>query len=131
MIWGEETVGERIRRLREERGWSQEELADACKLSRDSINRIELGITPVFGEHAEMIGDALNVSTAYLMNGETHAERETRQELEAMVQDGILKDNELAPIYEMGWPRLRASARVPLSRRELLALLEVYRGHRS
>lgn len=38
-----ETVGERIRDLRKQHGWSQEELADAAGLDRSYVGGIERG----------------------------------------------------------------------------------------
>ena len=37
------TVGQRIRDARDQRGWSQTELAERCGLSRPTIARIEAG----------------------------------------------------------------------------------------
>jgi XRE family transcriptional regulator, regulator of sulfur utilization len=36
-------IGENIRRLRQEKGWSQEKLAVRCKLSHNYIARLERG----------------------------------------------------------------------------------------
>jgi transcriptional regulator with XRE-family HTH domain len=35
------TVGQRIRRLREQRGWTQQELADKVGVRYETINRLE------------------------------------------------------------------------------------------
>jgi transcriptional regulator with XRE-family HTH domain len=36
-------VGQQIRKLRERKGYSQQELADTCNMELSQINRIELG----------------------------------------------------------------------------------------
>lgn len=36
--------GQRVRELRKERGWSQEEFADKCELDRTYISGIERGV---------------------------------------------------------------------------------------
>ncbi|WP_413514652.1 helix-turn-helix domain-containing protein [Serratia proteamaculans] len=36
--------GQRVRELRKERGWSQEEFADRCELDRTYISGIERGV---------------------------------------------------------------------------------------
>jgi transcriptional regulator with XRE-family HTH domain len=51
-------VGQRIRGLREARGWSQERLAEAAGLSRHTMYRAELGT------HATSIDTAASVAAA-------------------------------------------------------------------
>jgi transcriptional regulator with XRE-family HTH domain len=40
------TIGENIRALRSQRGWTQEELAEKCGVTRQHINGIENGSQP-------------------------------------------------------------------------------------
>lgn len=62
--------GDRIRKLREQRGWSLQDLAERCHLSRTFLHDIEKrGKAPSI-ESLERIAQALGVSTAYLL-GET------------------------------------------------------------
>lgn len=62
--------GDRIRRLRQERGWSLQDLSERCHLSRGFLHDIEKGRKDPSVESLERIAQALNVSTAYLL-GET------------------------------------------------------------
>ena len=54
--------GSVIRNLRQNRGISQEELADLCGLHRTYISDVELGKRNVSLENIERIAKALNVS---------------------------------------------------------------------
>jgi transcriptional regulator with XRE-family HTH domain len=54
-------VASRIRDLREERGWSQEQLAEIAHLSRDAVSRIERGDRGPRLETVEQLINALNV----------------------------------------------------------------------
>jgi len=65
-----ETMYERIRRLRTERGMSQEELATKCGFtSRSSISKIEKGQRDIRQGQILAIAKVLNVSPQYLMDG--------------------------------------------------------------
>ena len=61
------TFGERLARLRDERGWTQQELAERAKVRYETINRIENG------KHTEprvyvvvALAKALGTTTDYL-----------------------------------------------------------------
>ena len=58
-------LGRRIRQLREDRGWSQSELARAARMSQPSVARFEAGGTiptiPVVGRLARALGAELIV----------------------------------------------------------------------
>ena len=132
MIWGEESIGARIQRLRIERNLSQKELGQSpgVDLSERAINQIENDVINVstHRDYAERIANALGISVGYLLRSETPAEKATKAELNLMVVDGILRESEVPDVYDMADVRLRANARIPLSRLELNALVEVYRG---
>lgn len=69
--------GDRLRRLRERRGWSQYDLAYRTGLSRSFLAGIEGGSKRVRRLAAEQIADALSVSVEYLIrNGEDQDDRE-------------------------------------------------------
>lgn len=56
-------LGRNLRRLREARGWSQQELSDRSDVSRPVIARLELGTSgPPSLETAERLAKALGVS---------------------------------------------------------------------
>lgn len=55
------SIGKRIRSYREERGFSQEELAEKLHISRSTYQRIENGETNSWINHIENICTSLNV----------------------------------------------------------------------
>jgi len=63
-----EEVGFNIRRIREERGLSQEELADLAGLHRAYIGQIERGEKNIGLKNLEKIAKALNISIKVLLD---------------------------------------------------------------
>lgn len=60
--------GHRIRQLRQEKGWSQEEFADHAELDRSYMGCVERGERNVSIENICKIADALDVSPAVLFD---------------------------------------------------------------
>lgn len=60
------TFAERLRSLRQEKGWSQQQLADELKLSKSSVNMYERGEREPGFETMESIADLFNVDMNYL-----------------------------------------------------------------
>lgn len=58
--------GERVRELRRERDWSQEEFALKCELDRTYVGGIERGERNLALRNIERIADALGISIAEL-----------------------------------------------------------------
>ena len=65
------TIGERIKQLRKEHGFTQKELAERCGYaSLTTINKIELGINSVPVSVVEKIAKVFGVSPSYIMGWE-------------------------------------------------------------
>ena len=60
--------GKRVRELRKERGWSQEEFADRCGLDRTYVSGIERGVRNPTLEVIGMISSGLNVEIYILFH---------------------------------------------------------------
>ncbi|ATX62793.1 MULTISPECIES: helix-turn-helix domain-containing protein [Yersinia] len=60
--------GKRVRELRKERGWSQEEFADRCGLDRTYVSGIERGVRNPTLEIIGMISSGLNVEICILFH---------------------------------------------------------------
>lgn len=58
--------GNTVRRLRTEKGFSQESFADVCGLHRTYISDIELGKRNVSLENIERVSNALEISISQL-----------------------------------------------------------------
>jgi len=63
-------LGQRIRNLREAKGWSQERLAEECGLHRTYIGALERGERNVAALNLRKISSALGVSLSQLCNVE-------------------------------------------------------------
>ena len=59
MSWDQETIGKRIRRLREKRGLTQGQLGETTDLSEASIDRIEKEAARLLGEYIERLANRL------------------------------------------------------------------------
>lgn len=64
----DQTIGERIRKLREAHGWSQVQLADLSGLAGPTVNRIENGQRSGRGDTLKKIADALGVTLDTLLS---------------------------------------------------------------
>ena len=62
-------LGERIRKLRDHRGWSQEEFAAVCGVNRSYMGRIERGELNLTLDSLEKVGKGLGMSVSALMKG--------------------------------------------------------------
>lgn len=63
-------VGRRIRRFREEKGWSQEKLGEEANLHRTYIGQVERGEKSIGVENLVRIARALGVGAARLLSHE-------------------------------------------------------------
>lgn len=61
--------GKRVRELRKERGWSQEEFADKCELDRTYVSGIERGVRNPTLEVIGILSRGLKVSIEVIFNG--------------------------------------------------------------
>ncbi|QDU52224.1 HTH-type transcriptional regulator SinR [Gimesia panareensis] len=61
--------GQRVRKLRKEQGYSQENFAYACELDRTYMGGIERGERNPTLRKIEQIADTLGISLAELMQG--------------------------------------------------------------
>jgi len=61
------SIGSRIKHLREEKEWSQRELADRVGINYSVINRIELDKRPVKDLEISKFADVFSVSTDFLV----------------------------------------------------------------
>jgi transcriptional regulator with XRE-family HTH domain len=64
------TVGERIRQVREAKGWTQERLADEAKISKGFLSEVEKHGKNISLELLLKVATALRASVGYLANGE-------------------------------------------------------------
>lgn len=64
------TIGERIRQVRERRGWTQEKLADEARISRGFLSEVEKHGKNISLDLLVRVANALGASVGYLATGE-------------------------------------------------------------
>lgn len=73
-------IGSRIKELRTQKGWSQEELAKrigyTSPSSRSTINKVELGINSITYSNLKMYAKVLGTTVAYLVGESEDVSRE-------------------------------------------------------
>jgi transcriptional regulator with XRE-family HTH domain len=62
-------LGKRIRRLRDQLGWSQEEFADICSVNRSYMGRIERGELNLTLDTLHKVSRGLGASVSALLKG--------------------------------------------------------------
>lgn len=68
-----ERHGERIRKLRKAKGWTQVDLADTAKVDQSTLSGIEKHNAMPYGDTLVKIATALDTTAEYLMAGSTKA----------------------------------------------------------
>jgi len=97
------TTGQRIKRLRERKGWTQLELAAALNLNNSVLSRIESGQRPVDDELLVRIADLFGTTTDYLVG---RAERISesrpvyRSDRSPLFEEGFLERLHQAAFYD-------------------------------
>lgn len=91
-------MGKCIQKLREERGWSLEELAGRILLSPEELKCMENGIKEPDKMTVTLLGYILNVHADNLLNGEIHCRVSQTELMELMKEtidylEGIQKEN--------------------------------------
>lgn len=88
------TVGDRIRKRRELLGFSQTELAEKIKVSKQTLYKYEKNlITNIPSNIIERISKVLNVSEAYLMGWEDNLNKENSDLIPDILSDEKLLDH--------------------------------------
>lgn len=64
------SIAKRMKRIRTERGLSQEKLAEQLNVSRQTVSKWENGLAVPSGDNLNQLGKALGVSVDFLLNGE-------------------------------------------------------------
>lgn len=91
-----ETTGQKIRRLRKNKNYTLQKLADISKISRDVINKYELNkITNIPLNNLKALSTALGVSVSYLVDESTNVRETKKIELNALqnAQFKTIKDS--------------------------------------
>src|SRR2546423_1134076 len=73
------TIGDRIKEIREELGWTQEKLADESKISKGFLSDVENNKRDISATNVLKIANAMGASLEYLLRGEESKQKEKRE----------------------------------------------------
>ncbi len=94
-------IGEKIRNRRTELEMTQQELAERMGYKhKSSINKIELGMTEVTIDQAELFADVLDVPVSYLMGWTEEQNDYYFNEDTAQIAQQIYEDKELRALFD-------------------------------
>ncbi len=95
-------LGEKIYELRKQNGWSQEELAEKCEVSRQSVSKWESGQSVPDLDKILMLSDIFQVSTDYLLKENLKKSQVEPEDSENCSCDaaGYPEPEEPEPVYE-------------------------------
>ncbi|ATW83097.1 helix-turn-helix transcriptional regulator [Weizmannia coagulans] len=91
--------GDRLKRLRDKRNLSQQQLADALNINRSTYARYELGQTQPDFETLEKIASFFDVSIDYLIKGEDTTNNSVKSNLPEHKNDSLAEINKLIKEY--------------------------------
>lgn len=109
-----DTPGERVRTLRQARGWSLQQLADRTGASKPQIDKLERGTRRMSDDWARRIADALDVAPETLAGSalDTTADAASPQRIEAYTKPSAMADTQQqAPAASYPNPRIRPDTR--------------------
>ena len=93
------SFGENLQKLRKQKGWSQEELAEKLELTRQTVSKWELEQSTPDLDYIIALSDLFQVSTDYLIKGEHTAEKQEAIPAENMKKPVITEEARLVTIW--------------------------------
>lgn len=88
-------ISEMIRRLRTDKGISQEALADVCGVSMQAVSKWENGQSCPDISFLPLLAEYFGVSTDYLLTGRSHASGDPNADIASSLSEQALKDDVL------------------------------------
>lgn len=87
-------TGERIEKLRKDKGWTQEKLAEKLNVSRQTIYKWESGSVNPEVDHLKKLVKIFNTSFDYLMGNDDNPYTEVTEEANEPIKEEIVKEVE-------------------------------------
>jgi transcriptional regulator with XRE-family HTH domain len=95
------TLGKKIRLLRHQKGWSQEEVAKRLDISIPAFSKIETGITDINLSRLEQISALFEMSVVQLLTyNETEQDQKTASELESVNKKLMDRETEVIDLQK-------------------------------
>jgi transcriptional regulator with XRE-family HTH domain len=98
------TLGKKIRLLRHQKGWSQEEVAKSLDISIPAFSKIETGITDINLSRLEQIAVLFEMSVVQLLTyNETEQDQKIASELENVNKKLMDRETEVIDLQKKGY----------------------------
>ncbi|OOQ59682.1 helix-turn-helix domain-containing protein [Mucilaginibacter pedocola] len=95
------TLGKKIRLLRHQKGWSQEEVAKRLDISIPAFSKIETGITDINLSRLEQIAALFEMSVVQLLTyNETEQDQKIASELESVNKKLMDRETEVIDLQK-------------------------------
>ncbi|MDR2274094.1 MAG: helix-turn-helix domain-containing protein [Sphingobacterium sp.] len=95
------TLGKKIRLLRHQKGWSQQDAAKQLEISIPAFSKIETGITDVNLSRLNQISKLFNLSVVQLLSSSDTVEiKEYVNEIDALTQKLQQRDDEIIELQK-------------------------------
>ena len=94
------SIGERIRQLREARGWTQDELAEAAEMNRVTVAKYERGIIEPRTKSLAKLAQAFEISADALISGEQASPAEDERDLWEL-RESVRRDPERKILFDL------------------------------
>lgn len=79
-------IGRKIRLLRHQKGWTQEDVAVRLGLSIPAFSKLEAGISDINLSRLEKIADLFDLSVIQLLKLDDHADQKFTEEIQIMTK---------------------------------------------
>lgn len=93
------SIGSRIKKLRDNRGWTLIDLGDRAKINKSVLSRIESGKRPVQAEELRIFAQLFNVSSDYLLGRTDDPLKSLSQETKDVLDNLDLTDEEIRNMF--------------------------------
>jgi len=95
------SLGKKIRLLRHQKGWSQEDVAKQLDISIPEFSKIETGITDINLSRLEQISKLYEMSVVQLLTfNDTEQEQKSASEIESMQKKLVEREAELIDLQK-------------------------------
>lgn len=95
------SLGKKIRLLRHQKGWSQEDVAKQLDISIPAFSKIETGITDINLSRLEQISKLYELSVVQLLTfNDTEQEQKSATEIESMQKKLVERETELIDLQK-------------------------------
>jgi transcriptional regulator with XRE-family HTH domain len=93
-------LGKKIRLLRHQKGWNQQDAAKQLEISIPAFSKIETGITDINLSRLNQISKLFNLTVVQLLSSSDTEEKEYVNEIDTITQKLQQRDNEIIELQK-------------------------------